>query len=194
MRLRLSKEGLTLVELLVVIGIIAVLAGILYVAYGSVREAARQQVCMSNLRQIGQALQMYRHDWDGVEAEPGNYPGFWQLGVPCSFTPAYDYFREVYIKDKQILHCPNMPEGQQYLWQPWIPRPPEDTVGPPFEEWVKKRGEEAMVTYCDWHNTLPHPEILSRPYWETKLLILLRLNGKVSRIWVPVREWAPERW
>jgi prepilin-type N-terminal cleavage/methylation domain-containing protein len=109
MRLRLSKEGLTLVELLVVIGIIAVLAGILYVAYGSVREAARQQVCMSNLRQIGQALQMYRHDWDGVEAEPGNYPGFWQLGVPCSFTPAYDYFREVYIKTNKsfiVLICP----------------------------------------------------------------------------------------
>lgn len=190
----MRRHGLTLVELLIVIAIIAVLAGILYAVFSSVRESARQTVCMSNLRQIGQALKLYREDWDGVEAEPGRYPGFWQLGIPCQLTPSYDYFVEVYIKDKRILHCPDMPEGQNYIWQPWIPRPPEDTVGPPFEEWVKKRGEEAIVILCDWHNPLPHPEIMSLPYWETKLMILLRLNGQVSRIRVPVREWAPDRW
>jgi prepilin-type N-terminal cleavage/methylation domain-containing protein len=56
--------GLTLVEMLVVIAIVAILAGIILAAMGQAREAARQTDCASNLRQIGQALHMYASDWD----------------------------------------------------------------------------------------------------------------------------------
>jgi prepilin-type N-terminal cleavage/methylation domain-containing protein len=60
-----ARHGFTLVELLVVVGIIAVLVSILMPSLGRAREAANQTKCLSNLRQLGTAFIMYANENQG---------------------------------------------------------------------------------------------------------------------------------
>ena len=57
-----KKQGFTLIELLVVIAIIAILAALLLPALASAKESGRSAKCLSNMRQVGLGIYMYKDD------------------------------------------------------------------------------------------------------------------------------------
>ena len=70
---RRPARGFTLVELLVVIGIIAVLISILLPTLSRARESAKRTQCLSNLRQMATFMNMYANQYRG--AVPIGYSG-----------------------------------------------------------------------------------------------------------------------
>jgi prepilin-type N-terminal cleavage/methylation domain-containing protein len=67
------KQAFTLIELLIVIVILAVLAGILFPVLARAREAAHRVGCMSNFKQFGVAFVLYANDHDDVLINPSDY-------------------------------------------------------------------------------------------------------------------------
>jgi prepilin-type N-terminal cleavage/methylation domain-containing protein/prepilin-type processing-associated H-X9-DG protein len=84
--IRPTPRAFTLVELLVVIGIIALLISILLPALNKARQHAVTAACLSNLHQMGISLMMYQQDNKGVD--PGeNGSATWMLAIGKYIAP-----------------------------------------------------------------------------------------------------------
>lgn len=109
---RLSrKSGFSLVELLTVIAIIAILAAIIFPVMGMVKEKARQNNCMANMKQIVTALQMFKTDnrCYPTVLVPVQYTGT----TPKQFDAAAskDGLMGEYVKGGvAVFHCPSSKE------------------------------------------------------------------------------------
>ncbi|MGC9318091.1 MAG: type II secretion system protein [Armatimonadota bacterium] len=116
------RRGFTLIELLTVIGIIAVLVAILFPVFASARARARQARCLSNMQQIGQAIEGYVQD-------NGGFIPPWSIthpGVAPTWTPPPEAIRNVadpsvatwdvsimsYLRNENLLICPDNPNPQ----------------------------------------------------------------------------------
>ena len=127
------REGFTLIELLVVIAIIGILAAMVFPVFARARESARKAVCLSNVKNIALAVQMYLADNNDTlppmehraevltyfDSAPGGCPegeedSWWgSIGGHCQkATYGNPYLRwpvilDEYVKNRDVWSCPS---------------------------------------------------------------------------------------
>ncbi len=126
------RGAFTLIELLVVIAIIGILAAMVFPVFARARESARKAVCLSNVKNISLAIQMYMADnndtlfplehrqevFDYFDTAPGGGPGGGTGGEDCelmytgNFEHANPYLRwavilDEYVKNRDVWRCPS---------------------------------------------------------------------------------------
>jgi len=101
----MSKKALTLIELLVVISVIALLMAILVPALAKARRQSRAIICLSNLRQLSLAAQIYTDNNDDY------YPLAYIINVNGGVMTMWDWDFLTIIKDGQEEKVPGL------LWQ-----------------------------------------------------------------------------
>ncbi|MFO1501491.1 MAG: DUF1559 domain-containing protein [Verrucomicrobiota bacterium] len=110
----------TLLELLVVVAVMAILAGLLLPALARAKEGGRTAVCSNNLRQIGLAAVCYSMDFNG------NLPSFrnWLYTRPVALTSGTLF---AYVKSKDVYLCPT--DRLQMSSRRPLPQPPVGGFG-----------------------------------------------------------------
>ncbi len=107
-----TRSAFTLIELLVCIGIISILASLLFPVLTQVREFARSTVCINNMQQIGSASTMYLQDYDETYALTLYVTGD-TISQARQIFSIYDLLFP-YIAKSCILQCPTEPEAFDY--------------------------------------------------------------------------------
>lgn len=111
------RPGFTLIELLLTISIIAVLSALLLPATLRVKESGRATVCLSNLRQVGVALQLYVQDSNNRLPVMRD-----QSLASTNVLPGPDQVLSNYLGNVRVLRCPSDRQrlfettGSSYSW------------------------------------------------------------------------------
>ena len=110
-------SAFTLIELLVVIALIASLAALLLPVFGRAKESGRATVCLSNLHQMGLALQLY------VQDNGNHLPYMRDKSLTTTNTlPSPDLVLSNYLGNIHVLQCPSdrqnlfQTTGSSYSW------------------------------------------------------------------------------
>ena len=127
------RRGFTLIELLVVIAIIGILAAMVFPVFARARESARKTVCLSNVKNIALAIQMYLSDYNDAfppsehRAEVTDFYNTYG-GADCCCRPwaQNPYLRwpvilEEYVRNRDVWRCPSSRFANSYMINPCIP-------------------------------------------------------------------------
>jgi prepilin-type N-terminal cleavage/methylation domain-containing protein/prepilin-type processing-associated H-X9-DG protein len=102
------RNGFTLIELLVVIAIISILAAMLFPVFATARAKGRQVACLSNIRQLGMAMNLYHQDYNGL------YPASNWAATADPLVPPFDASTGglfSYLKNQEVYTCLSDPYG-----------------------------------------------------------------------------------
>lgn len=113
------NQGFTLIEMLVVLGIIFVLTAVLLPVFSTIREQSRKTQCLSNLRQLGVATFQYAQDNDDYYPYGGD-PSDLDTGNYWQDSPYWSALQQMrinnqtlpnvmagYVKNRDLWHCPD---------------------------------------------------------------------------------------
>lgn len=115
-KIGLGRAAFTLVELLVTIGVIALVIGIIIPALGKARSAGARTACIANLRTLGESLSLYRNanqgvfpDAQGMPDLPAGEPGLLAKLTPYCETPAPALTESGRVDALAPWRCPSDP-------------------------------------------------------------------------------------
>lgn len=177
-----TERGFTLIETIVVLGIVAALTALIFGALGPARESARRSGCMSNMHQWGKAFSMYISDWDGQEPILGQQMTHAQLGLPAG-TQANIFVETYHLGNNPVGYCPSAHySAMQSIKAPRMTsyRTPglfsEDSF-PDLPVIVASRGPAFPLIVCDMHNA--DPDFPHQPSWAHRNVQVLRIDQQV---------------
>jgi len=193
-----ATTGFTLIEILVVIAIIVVLVALILPAFTKARGMGGEAPCMSNLRQIGMAMSMYRSDFGELAPHLSSlHPTY--VPNPTVFVCPADPAEGKREGDDYMEGSLYLPSGVSYTYIPnwkyaaelgwWNPRP---RYGP-----GKWQGSTPLAM-CHWHWAKGRKwrKELDLPSWGSNpkgWVLVLAAEGSVHKVRAetPATEFSP---
>lgn len=149
-----KSSAFTLVELLVAIGIIAVLISILLPALGKARDAAQRTKCLAHLKQVGTTLQLYSLTYGGKMPIGWNdymWAGYWFYDSSDQIYPVFGHlYKANLIQNPQAFYCPQQRDPRLSFNTPDNPWPPGSVAS------VRTRAGYTARPIVDWGDK-PYP-------------------------------------